>query len=132
MILSSEASLGSMGRVYEEAPSRISLLSDKFIKNCDKKIIISLREPISWIESIYSQQIHQGLTPNIDDFIKKACSAKYFHYKNLLDLIFSFIDKKNVMIIPYTDIVVKDILKEIGFSRNYVNSYKLKNKAIFL
>ncbi len=32
------------------------------------------------------------------------------------------------MIIPYTDIVVKDILKEIGFSRNYVNSYKLKNK----
>ena len=59
--------------MYEEAPSRISLLSDKFIKNCDKKIIISLREPISWIESIYSQQIHQGLTPNIDDFIKKAC-----------------------------------------------------------
>ena len=123
VILSSEGALGSMANLYEDLPERVRLIAKRFKNANDLKIILCLREPLSWIESLYAQKINEGYSITTQEYVHNICLSNYCGYRNIIDQLYRYIDKSALKVVVYGGSAVQDILLEMGFSSDLIYPY---------
>lgn len=83
VVLSEEATLGSMWNVYAEAPDRATRIGQAFEGSIDR-VIVYVRPQIDWLESVYAQRLQRGETLHPDAFLAEMIDAPFLEWDRLV------------------------------------------------
>jgi len=100
LIISSESTLGSMANVYDDAAEKINSIKSLF-KDLDYCLIIYFRPHLPWLESVYTQLIHQGESLSPLDFISNVADRPYLNFTKLAELLIDTFDSQRLILRRY-------------------------------
>lgn len=101
IIWSFEGFSGDSSTGYENT-NKIAESLKIITKDIDTKIIIYLRRQDEFVESLYTQMIHQGESYDFESFINKF-SEKDFNWSNLLNSYSNYYGKDNLIVRKYDE-----------------------------
>ena len=113
LVLSSEALSGFPRNGYQNSNVVYSMLRDATTQY-NVKIIIYLRSQDSFVESIYTQMIHQGETLDFGSFIKQYDSPDALNYCRMLDDLRSCFGDENLIVKSYHEASKRGLLHDFG------------------
>jgi len=122
VVLSNEALSGLPESGYQNSNVVYSMLRDATTKY-NVKIIIYLRRQDSFVESLYTQMIHQGDTIEFERFFKQFESPGALNYRRMLNDLRSYFDDQNIIVRSYHEASERGLL--IDFS-DVIKSKSLK------
>ena len=100
LILSNEALSGLPHLGYINSNVVISMLRDA-TRQYNTKILIFLRRQDSFVESMYTQMIHQGEFLDFEDFLNQFSSPDALDYRRMLDELSATFGEQNLIVKSY-------------------------------
>ena len=138
------------GPVFLRSGINRSIISKRLKKIGTKKIIITIRNQIELIESLYRQYINQGGTLNLSDILlfegdhpnySHGILIKMFDYYKLIKLYCHYFGRENILIINQKDLKenpnqavkkIADFINDVELYNSFINDpiSRKKNKAL--
>jgi hypothetical protein len=122
VILSSESLSGFPVRGYVNNAPVCAMLRDA-TEHLNVKIIIYLRRQDSFVESMYTQMIHEGLNLSFPEFLKNFDTSDALDYDRMLSNLRNYFGDRNVIVKSYHAAASQGLLKDFG---KIINSPSLK------
>ena len=132
--------LSDMAIVRQRAEILATILSDFNVK-----VVLYLRRQDQFIESMYSQAIHEGHSYTFDEYFSEVCDFRNLDWQILIDIFAGQFGKDNLIVRPYdrnlfyqNDIVpdffssigLKDRIPAASFSKSMNRSYSSQGLKI--
>lgn len=113
VILSSEALCGSPDDGYSNSNPVFSMLRDA-TNQFNVKIVIFLRRQDSFVESMYTQKIHQGEALEFESFVERYNSPDALDYRRMLDDLRACFGDQNLIVRSYHESSKIGLLVDFG------------------
>ncbi len=126
VILSSESLSGFPVRGYANNAPVCAMLRDA-TDHLNVKIIIYLRRQDSFVESMYTQMIHEGLNLSFPEFLKNFDSSDALDYACMLSNLRNCFGGRNVIVRSYHAAASQGLLEDFG---KIINSPSLKDLSL--
>ena len=111
IVFSSEALSGAPNSGYQNSSAVASILSGA-TQNFDVKIILYLRRQDDFIESMYTQTIHQGESYYFADFIKGYEASDSLKYSRVIGDFVNQFGKENLVVSSYHSASRKGLIED--------------------
>lgn len=85
-VLSDETLLGNPYDGYALAQKRAHLIS-QVLSGCESQIVVYLRPQYSWLPSVFTQALQEGLNPDLDHFLAVTNGSPWLLWSNLVKLL---------------------------------------------
>lgn len=76
VVLSCESTLGTMREAYAGAVEKMQHMKACF-DGVDLKLVVYVREQVGWLESVYTQCLHEGDVLEIDEFLDRVLLSPF-------------------------------------------------------
>lgn len=113
IIFSSEALSGRPGTGYQNANAVASMLREA-TADYDVKIIIYLRRQDDFVESMYTQSIHQGESVAFEDFLAGFDAPGALMYSLFINNFIEHFGRDNIIVRSYHTAAWKGLLEDFG------------------
>ena len=113
VILSSEALSGSPDDGYLNSKGVFAMLRDA-TRRYHVKVIIFLRRQDSFVESMYTQKIHEGGTLEFENFLHQYDSPDSLDYRRILDDLSSSFGEQALVVRSYHESARAGLLADFG------------------
>lgn len=113
VVLSSEALSGLPNDGYQNSNVVVSMLRDA-TNQYNVKIVIFLRRQDSFVESMYTQNIHEGRSLDFESFLERYSSPDALDYRRMLNDLSSCFGDQNLFVRSYHESSKTGLLADFG------------------
>ena len=112
-IISSEALSGTSSNGYLNS-SVVAMMLRDITKTYDTKIIVYLRRQDEIVESMYTQEIHEGNSLSFEEYFSKLTPGLSFNYSRFIKDWVSCFGENNIIVRSYHSAAKRGLLKDFG------------------
>ena len=130
IILSSEGFAGTPLTGFDNSDITASILKDA-TSEFNVRVIVYLRRQDQYVESMYTQTIHQGESSSFEEFLENFNDQKALDYSLLLASFESQFGRENIVVCSYEHAANNGIVKDFGsiVGISDLDQYSNKRKA---